>query len=282
MNVFYKRILLGLCLFLVFQMFGQEAKIENYKRWKYVSETLTSMKDSGAVLLRLQDFENSKNYIKRNYEKSTYNLYVKKIKGYNKTLENDISRGFTFCKVYIFNSKLSKHVLNDKIEQIEFLDPDTKNIKHLTSKVPHVFAEVKDLKLSGNTNPLNFSSQRLIQILDRNLQKDKDIDLKQDFFYHSSVKGNKSCPHVYEAAQKMSKSFDELLITANKKKKRLKRQIKSKHEFQIKDHQKKIDTMLKVKEGKITNQHRSRLNTEIDKYRTSIRAIKQLEKELFE
>ncbi len=282
MRVFNKRILLSVCFFLIVQLFGQEAKIEHYKKWKYVSNLLVAMQDSGAVLLRLQDFENSKNYIRRNYEKSTYNLYVEKLEIYNRTLENDISRGFTFCKVYIFNSKLSKFVLNDKMDEIEFLDPNTKNTKHLSKDIPHVFAQIKDLKLSGNTNPLNFSSQRLIQILDRTLQKDKDIDIQQDFFYHSNVDIKGSCPHVFEAAKKMSESLEKLLITSGKKKKRLKRQIQSKHQFQIKDYQKKIDAMVKVKEGGVSDQHRARLNKEITKYRALILEIGRLEKRLFD
>lgn len=282
MKIFNKRIVLSVCFLIGIQLFGQEAKIENYKRWKYVSELLTAMQDSGAVFLRLQDFENSKNYVRRNYEKSTYNLYLDKLEEYNEVLERDIARGFTFCKVYIFNSKLSKYVLNDKIEQIEFLDPKTGNITHISKDTPHIFAEIKDLKLSGNTNPLNFSSQRLIRILDRTLQKDEAVDLQQDFFYHSNLKGKERCPHVFEAAQKLSHNFDELLVTSEKKKKRLMRQIKSKHEFRIKDYRKKIDTMVKVKEGKITDQHRTRLNKEITKYRSLIQGIKRLENELFD
>ena len=282
MYLLNKRILLGLSFFLVIQLFGQESKIENYKRWKYVSELLTAMQDSGVVLLRLQDFENSKNYIRKNYDKSTYRLYVKKVEKYNEALKRDISKGFTFSKVYVFNSKLSKHVLNDEIEKIEFLDPKTNVVKHVTQDIPHVFAQIKDLKLAGNSNPLNFSSQRLIQILDRDLQQDKQIDLQEDFFYYDKTKGNTPQSHIFEAAQKMSDNFRQLLVTANKKRKRLKRQIQSKHDVQIKDYQKKIDTMLEIKKGQITNQHRDRLNTEIEKYRKRISDIRKLEKELFD
>lgn len=282
LKTFGKGGLVIIFFFFVAQLFAQENKIENYKKWNRVSELLTAVQDSGALLLRLQDFENSKHYIKSNYENSTYKLYVDKLNKYNKALEEDIAEGFTFCKVYVFNSKLSKYVLNDNIDKIDFKDPVTQNIKTIDKHTPHIFAQIKDLKLSGNTNPLNFSSQRLIQILDKNLQTSKDIDIQQDFFYHSNLKGNAKCPHILEAAKKLSNNMAELLVVAEKKKKRLKKQILSKHSAQVKDYTKKISTMNKLKEGKITIQHRARLNKEIEKYRTLIQKINQVEKQLFE
>lgn len=152
-----------------------------------------SEKRKGDIITRLQDFENSKHYVKSNYEKSTYKLYVKKIDRYNDVLESDVAKGFTFSKVYVFNSKRSKYVLSNEIENIEFIDPSTDETKFLNKDVPHIFAQIKDLKLSGSSNPLNFSSQRVIEILDHRLQKNKDVDLKQDFFYHSNTKDNKAC-----------------------------------------------------------------------------------------
>lgn len=282
MNLLNKNTLLVLCMFLFSQLFGQESKIENYKKWKYVSELLTAVQDSGVVLLRIQDFENGKNYIKRNYESSTYNLYINKIDKYNRVLKEDVSKGFTFSKIYVFNSKLSKHILNDEFEKIEFINPKNGNVNPIDQSTPHIFAQIKSLKLSGNSNPLNFSYQRLIQVLDRDLQKHKDIDLQQDFFYHSNVKGKDRCTHIFEAAQKMSKSFEELLVLSKKKQKRLKKQIKAKHVAKIEEFKKKINTMLKIKEGSITNQHRSRLNNEIEKFRNEINKIELIEKQLFE
>jgi len=280
-HVLTKRLFVGMCFLVVTQLFGQKTKIENYKRWKNVSEQLTAVKDNGVLLLRLQDFENSKHYVKSNYEKSTYKLYVKKIDRYNDVLESDVAKGFTFSKVYVFNSKRSKYVLSNEIENIEFIDPSTDETKFLNKDVPHIFAQIKDLKLSGSSNPLNFSSQRVIEILDHRLQKNKDVDLKQDFFYHSNTKDNKACSHVLEAAKKMSKQMEDLLITSKKKKKRLKKQILSKHAFRIKEYNKKISTMRKVKEEKITDQHRARLNKEIKGYQLKIEEIKRLEKALF-
>ena len=282
LKTFSKSGLAILFFFFVAQLFAQENKIENYKKWDRVFELLTAVQDSGALLLRLQDFENSKHYIKSNYENSTYKLYVDKLNKYNKALETDIAEGFTFCKVYVFNSKLSKYVLNDNMDKIDFKDPTTQNIKTIRKDTPHIFAQIKDLKLSGNTNPLNFSSQRLIQILDRNLQTSKDIDIQQDFFYHSNLKGNEKCPHILEAAKKLSHNMSELLVVAERKKKRLKKQILSKHSAQVKDYNKKISTMNELKEGKITIQHRARLNKEIENYRTLIQKINQIEKQLFE
>lgn len=280
-KTFSKSSLVIIFFFFVAQLLAQENKIENYKKWKRVSELLTSVQDSGALLLRLHDFENSKHYIKSNYEKSTYKLYVEKVNKYNKALETEIAKGFTFCKVYVFNSKLSKYVLNDNLDKIEFKDPTTQNVKSLNKDIPHIFAQIKDLKLSGNTNPLNFSSQRLIQILDKKLQVSKDIDVQQDFFYHSNLKGSEKCPHIFEAAKKLSDNMVELLVVAEKKKKRLKKQILSKHSTQVKDYNKKIGAMNKLKEGKITIQHRARLNKEIEKHRLSIKKINKIEKQLF-
>lgn len=281
MKQLYKSFLLGLCFMFVTQFFGQEVKIENYKRWKSVYEQLTALKDRGVLLLRLQDFENSKHYIKSNYEISTYKLYVKKIEKYNQVLERDISKGFTFCKVYVFNSKLSKHILSNEMEKIDFLDPKTGNIKSINRDVPHIFAQIKDLKLSRNTNPLNFSSQRIIQILDRQLKKNNEVDLQQDFFYHSNVKKEEQCPHVFEAAKKISLDMEALLLVSEKKKKRLKRQIKSKHQYKIKELKKKITTMKGVKNNKITDQHRMKLDKKIEEFEQIIKDIHLLENEIF-
>lgn len=279
----YKYIGLTICLLLCIQMgFAQESKIENYRRWKHVSELLTAVKDRGVLLLRIQDFDNSKHYVKSSYESSTYKLYVKKIDKYNKILKEDFAKGFTFSKVYVFNSKLSKHVFNNEFDKIEFIDPITSQVKNISQDTPHIFAQIKDLKLSSNTNPLNLSYQRVIQILDRRLKKDQDVDLTQDFLYHANPKDKKRCSHVFEAAEKMSRKMDELLETSWKKRKRLKKQILSKHAFKVKDYNKKIATMKAVLDGKVTDQHKVRLNKEIEKYQGLIQDINQLEKELFE
>lgn len=260
--------------------YAQSGKINQYQKWKRVSILLKNVKDEGAIYIRLQDYDNAKHYIKSNYDISTYYLFLDKLDAYSTKLEQDLVKGFTFSKLYFFNSKSSKFVYKDDIESIEFRDGVSDSIYTFKSTIPHIYGEIKDLSTNKKSNPLNFSSPRMFQILDVKLQKTNELDVVQDFLYHE-VKTEESCVHILQSAERLSSKLEELLNVSKQKIKRLERKIKSKHQEKINTYNKKID-LLEIEKSKTTDVNRKKkFSEEIEKYKVLIQNIKRIENEIF-
>jgi len=276
----FSMIVLMLGFFYCAPTFGQSGKIIQYKKWKSIVDELEQIQKNGAIFLRVQNYDNAKNYIESYYDYETVKLYSEKLEEYSATLEDDAVQGFSFSSLYIFDSGESKYVHNNRLNEISFRDGSTDSVYHFSKDVPHLFIELKDFGLAKRSNPLNFSITRIFQVLDKKMQFVEELDINESFVYHEK-KDEENCPHILEASKRISLALETLLKNGQKKVLKLERKIKAKHQEKIKEYQKKIDLMEAEKEKESNLERKKRISELIEANKTKIQEIKRTENTLF-
>jgi len=260
---------------------GQEKKINNYKKWKEINTSLTSIKKEGYILFRIKNYENSKRYIESNYDDKTYQLYCDKIDLYLNTLKSDLEKGFSFSKILFFDSQYSKDILKGSLESILFTNFEKTDTVKITINNALLYSDIVDFKHNPHANPLNLTAQKAIRILDHKLKENSIINLRQTFSYHHEENEITGCPHIHYGAKMLSEKLEQKLSASGLHLDKLEKKIREHQTKEINKNEEIIKTLTTQLKNSKSEKKKEKLRNKIKAYETENINSDKLLKELF-
>jgi hypothetical protein len=215
---------------LLFFILSQAAVAQETGKNKYISpeaQTIAYMKDqikqlkNGALLVRLQTRSNTIDAMKKNGQNELAEEVSRKQSVYNKEIIAAFKNNFTFCPVYFFFSNHSDQILNEKINEVVFLndslqpDPGIKlnNMKFLTAEFGPIEPDTAKYFSNYTTYPGEKGQEKRSEyyggadtgLNGLKIMNNKFIQLKDPFPYYARTSGSPpSKKNLFKAVSKMN------------------------------------------------------------------------------